>query len=385
MKLRSAAPFLVLGTALVFASCAQYSSVSERRPPYRYQPLTPVGALIVKALSAPRDKPEQALGDCLDAAAAAERALRVNPGDATALRDYNYAVSRLVETMHDGKLQPWVKPVVVTGADGPWQFSIPAERQPERNPDNYLLFPADRYQFKGTYVAQRSVKAGLGAPVVVTSKPEVEGTKIDRFAQGKHIYYGITVVLRFEGRRCVATFEDPLSVETVKFAGHTFPLAADFTAPIALALARENPKKLELARLLRPQEYAETARLARLQPYDPAKIPVVCVHGLMDTQATWTPIITSLRADPEIRKRYQFWFYSYPSGYPYMHSAAIMRRQLDEIGARYPGHKKIVLIGHSMGGCISRLMITDTGDQIWRELFGKAPAQTQLSPESRKL
>ena len=38
-----------------------------------------------------------------------------------------------------------------------------------------------------------------------------------------------------------------------------------------MMLARENPKKMELSRLLRPAKYAETARLARLQPYDPDK------------------------------------------------------------------------------------------------------------------
>ena len=142
---------------------------------------------------------------------------------------------------------------------------------------------------------------------------------------------------------------------------------------------------MELARLLHPGSFAETARLARLQPYDPAKIPVLCVHGLMDSQATWSPLITTLRADPEIRARYQFWFYSYPSGYPYPYSAAIMRQQLDEITAHYPDHKKIVLVGHSMGGCISRLMITDSGEQLWLKTFGKPPGQVNLPAKTKKM
>ena len=70
-----------------------------------------------------------------------------------------------------------------------------------------------------------------------------------------------------------------------------------------------------------------------------------------------------LRADEEIRRNYQFWFYSYPSGYPYPYSAAILRRELDAIEKRFPLRKKMVVIGHSMGGCISRLLITDTRRQ----------------------
>ena len=73
---------------------------------------------------------------------------------------------------------------------------------------------------------------------------------------------------RFEGRRCVLSFEDPLAMETVRIDGRIYPLAADFTVPLAVALARTNPKKFELTRMLNPAKYAETARIARLQPYD---------------------------------------------------------------------------------------------------------------------
>jgi triacylglycerol esterase/lipase EstA (alpha/beta hydrolase family) len=45
----------------------------------------------------------------------------------------------------------------------------------------------------------------------------------------------------------------------------------------------------------------------------------------------------------------------------------------------------MVVIGHSMGGCISRLLITNTGDKLWMKLFKKPPEQVPLSPESRKL
>jgi hypothetical protein len=39
-----------------------------------------------------------------------------------------------------------------------------------------------------------------------------------------------------------------------------------------------------------------------------------------------------------------------------------------------------------MGGILSRLMVTDSrGDKIWRYFFGKSPAQTHLSPESKAL
>lgn len=150
-------------------------------------------------------------------------------------------------------------------------------------------------------------------------------------------------------------------------------------------LASTDTKKLELARLLRPEKYAETARISRLQPYDPNKTVVLVIHGLKDSPATWAPMLNHLRADEDVRRNCQFWFYSYPSGYPYPYSAAILRRELDAVQKRFPLRKKMVVIGHSMGGCISRLLLTDTDDQLWIDLLGKPPGETQLSPESRKL
>ena len=60
----------------------------------------------------------------------------------------------------------------------------------------------------------------------------------------------------------------------------------------------------------------------------------------MDTPATWVPLINDLRSDKEIRRNYQFWFYSYPSGYPYPYSALILRQELDAIEKKYPLTKK---------------------------------------------
>ena len=52
---------------------------------------------------------------------------------------------------------------------------------------------------------------------------------------------------------------------------------------------------------------------------------------------------------------------------------------------RFPLRKKMVVIGHSMGGCISRLLITDSGDKLWMEIFGKPPEQVPLSPRPKML
>ena len=375
---------------VALTSCKQYATVSETRPQFRPVMAT-AGALgtaqqsITKALTQEAKDPQAALGELLSAAATAASELKRSPGNTAARDAYNFALARVFTNLRDAKIKAWDKPLAVSSASGSWELTGTTSITKEPILDKIEFIPADQILTGGSYTKDRVTKAGLGAPLIAVLDDASALLKKDRFVQGKHIYLGVTAVARFEGRRCIVSFEDPLDAETTTLAGHRYPLAADYTAPLAMMLARENPKKMELSRLLRPAKYAETARLARLQPYDPEKIPVICVHGLMDSPATWTPLINALRADPAIRERYQIWFYSYPSGYPYPHSAAIFRKQLDEMKKQYPGHKDAILIGHSMGGCISRLMITDTGDKIWQEIFSQTPAETMLSPESRQL
>jgi hypothetical protein len=95
-------------------------------------------------------------------------------------------------------------------------------------------------------------------------------------------------------------------------------------------------------------------------------------------------MINKLRGDPVIRKHYQFWFYSYPTGYPFPYSAAILREELDEVENQFPKLKPMVVIGHSMGGCISRLLLTDSGNELWMKIFGRPPDEVPLSPKTRE-
>lgn len=373
---------VLLGLALAVTSCTQYSSVSEKQPAYRS--VTPAGELIVQALKHPAKQPEVQIGRFIDAAAVAGAVLEKHPDDVPARRDYNFAVGRLFEVIHESGVEPWKAPLICPGASGSWSFSIATDGKPEHDPSHYRILPADRFQFRGSLVRQRTIKDGLGAPMVIASTG-FDPTKFDPFIQGKNVYYGVTEVLLFKGRSCIAAYLDPLATETVEFAGHTYPVAADFTAPIGLALAELKPRKTEIHRFLKPEDFVSTTRLARLQPYDPKKIPILCIHGLGDSQATWAPLIESLRADATIRQNYQVWFFSYPTAYPYPLMAAILREKMDAIDSYYPGHKKIVVIGHSMGGMIARELITDSGMAIWNSFFDTPPEKTPLSDSSRRL
>jgi pimeloyl-ACP methyl ester carboxylesterase len=379
--LRTPIRFLLLALIVAATGCAGYSSVRERRP--THDSATPAGEMISQARRRPADSPQGRIGQHLDAVASAQSALARYPGDLQARADYNFAVARIFDVVRTSGLEPWKTPLVCPGAATTWNFSLKADPRPERHPSNYQLRPADRYQFRGRLVVEGAGNDGLGAPLVAVST--VDATQFDTFAQGRHVYYGVTGLVEIKGTECVASLADPLAVDTATLAGRSFPLAADFTAPIALALAELRPRRKELGGLFRPEQSATGARLARLEPYNPSKIPVLCIHGLGDSHATWAPMIKSLRDDPILRARYQVWFFSYPTGFPYPYSASLLRQQMDAIKARHPDHKKIVVIGHSMGGMIARTLITESGMTLWNAIYEKPPEKMPFSEETRRI
>jgi len=383
---------LVAAVALV-GCAAPEATIKERTP--RFHPLLASSATgaktllnttettIAKALQHLHTNPLLALGENMEAARAALTQLEAHPDDAVARHDYNFAVARMVGIIRTSKLDPWSKALSVPTSRGALLLTHKRDPRPMWNPALYNFTPSDEFTIGGSYVKDHVTRPGIGAPVVAVGKELNKEWRTNYLT--KRVYYGVTAVVRFQGDCCVLSFEDPLEKETVSVDGRTLPLAADFTVPLAVMLASAGPQAPNLQRMLFPEKYAETAHLARLEPYNPNKAVVLVIHGLMDSPSTWAPMIIKLRSNPEIRRNYQFWFYSYPSGYPYPYSAAILREKLDDAERRYPTHKPMVVIGHSMGGCISRLLLTDTGDDLWTRIFKKTPAQTSLPASSKKL
>ena len=113
-----------------------------------------------------------------------------------------------------------------------------------------------------------------------------------------------------------------------------------------------------------------TPGLLLQEPYDPDRIPVIFVHGLLSSQHIWRRTALALLQDPDIRRHYQFWAFSYPTGNPISFSALQLREDLAFAQQRFGLPRGVVLIGHSMGGLLSRMQVTNSGRTIWNEVFG---------------
>ncbi|MGE5215953.1 MAG: esterase/lipase family protein [Chloroflexota bacterium] len=381
---------LLFAVLAMLGACAPLAQVREINPKlstqYGSRPrLHRAEQAIASGEQLQRTDPNRAIGFYLSAVELATSELRKSAADRVALLDYDFALSRVFSVIRDAHLDPWTHPLHVPAANGS-EFIL--TQQPAKNrlwkAQDYELIPADELDLRGKFVAQRVTRKGIGAPLVAIRNPRAP--TIRQPFVPPQVYAATTAVALFGGRQCQVEFVDPLATETARVSGKSLPCAADFTAPIAVGLSREHPEKMGMGAMLDPDKFADEIRLVRVQPYDRNKIPVLFVHGLQSTPVSWVPIINAIWSDPVLRQNYQVWVFSYPSGFPVPYSALLLRRQLEALDKTVPNHRRIVLVGHSMGGILSRLMISDSnGDKVWRYFFGKSPGQTALSSEAKTL
>ena len=331
--------------------------------------------------AAQRAQPLLSLGKDLSAAEVSLQLLKQRPNDSSALSIYNFSVARAVENIERAKIQPWQHKIDIVNDGSNYTLTTPTPVDAEHDPSRYDLVATDSLRIGGKFFKTHSQLSGIGAPLVAVARTE---NPREQF-KPRRVYAPVTAVIKFSGRRAEVDFVDPFKTTRTVLGDRAYPLAADFSAPVAMLIARERPEKIGFARLLRPEKYASTAALVQLQQFDQTRTPVIFVHGLQDTPVGWAPMINTLRDDPWIREHYQFWVFSYPSGYPYPYSASVLREDLDGIARKFPNHNRVILIGHSMGGMVSRLMVTDAGDKIWHEFFATPPAKTPLAPATRAL
>jgi pimeloyl-ACP methyl ester carboxylesterase len=256
----------------------------------------------------------------------------------------------------------------------PWQ---PEEFGP-------LLFCTD-YKVVGLDNQYRTF--GLGVPLIGIRTAAAKAAPGQAFYP-KEVSFPVTAFFRFDcelaelGNCRAGKLElyNPLRVQRVQVSGQQVPLETDLTTPLAYFLSKTDLEGVSLRGFFRPDRVRNKAGIYLFEPYEPGKIPVLLTHGLLSSPLTWTRMYNDLRADPVLRDNYQFWFFLYPTGNPYLATAADLRQQLAELrGAIDPQRRDralddMVLVGHSMGGLVNKLLSLDSGDDFWR-LVSKEPFQ----------
>ena len=228
---------------------------------------------------------------------------------------------------------------------------------------------------------------GLGVATVAIHNRR----KCEKFRRQQQAF-AATVILRPVIREHCPTgqfefvFADPLRISALNMGATSVAIERDPTAPIAYRISQKD--RANLKEFIHPGATTENSGLFLMEPYQPGKIPLLFVHGLLSDPFTWANAANELRAHPELMARYQIWGFEYATGEPFLASAAVLRRQLREVRSQVdptgsdPALDQMVLVGHSMGGLVSKLLVTHSGTELWDSVSCRPMEELSMDRET---
>ncbi len=338
--------------------------------------------------------------DCWPMLPADDQGDQSNEIATAAWKVYHFSVAQFVgQSLLHGQIDPQSRvsysskegesmSIPITHHGFPWAKGDFGELRLAENRDHEIL---DRYWSE----------RGLGVPVIAVRQCETSQPYMS-----PHVPFSATCILRprtpEEASRegeipnqakpgeqidAVLELQDPLRVQQVAYGNRQWNLASDVSAPLAMASRTIHRDKI--SSFLNPGRADENIGLRMLEPYQPGRIPLVFVHGLLSDKFTWVDLVNDLRAVEGLNEHYQIWSFQYPTGQPFIRSAADMRRDLTEIikfvdpQGSDPALTQMVLVGHSMGGLISKLQVSRSETAIWDSVASRRVEEIHSSPETR--
>ena len=323
----------------------------------------------------------------------------------TQVRDYyNYAVQQAITGLYHGirrngsrnAAQPELPKI------GDWRIEtdVSGLRLPADTPLPDELIPAASLTFSGLRNTYR--RDGFGAELVAADnkRTDDEARQADpadptdrtppRPPYREMPFPAVTALLLFDGtslteilgtRTLRIAAYDPYRTANVQLAGQEVPLAANFTSGYGLWLARSDFALQALRSLFGGRDGLTEPRIYLMQPYDPNRRTVIMLHGLASSPEAWINVANEVLGDETLRRRYQIWQVYYPTNAPLPINNFAIREAVTQTLAHFdptgkaPASNDITLIGHSMGGVLSRLMVSSSEDKLWEALLASYPMQ----------
>jgi pimeloyl-ACP methyl ester carboxylesterase len=292
------------------------------------------------------------------------------------------------------RLSQWTVRADVSGLADSEQVKVPRE-----------LVPAASMSFAGVRSVYR--RDGFGAELVaVLDDPSNQALSKQprksflRRKPGAPVWSqmpspSVTALIRFPGEsladvlstsELVIAAYDPFQNTQVDLHGQNVPLAANFTAGYGLWLAHSGFSQQSIRSLFGKKRGIDHPHLYLMQPYDPDKRIILMIHGLASSPEAWVNVANELMGDEELRKHFQVWQFYYPTNMPIALNHEALRQTLEDAMQHLdprgedPASRGMVLVGHSMGGIIARLMVSSSSDTLWDRLVAdKVHDETTLA------
>ncbi|KAF0567874.1 hypothetical protein FQV37_1706 [Psychrobacter nivimaris] len=176
---------------------------------------------------------------------------------------------------------------------------------------------------------------------------------------------GNSVLDALSSRKLDIHLYNPYQTESVNILNDNYPLAANFSAGYGLWLSENQLDGVGYLNLITRQPDAQLPKLFMLEPYDPDKRVLVMLHGLASSPATWVNLTNDILNDDKLRDNYQVWQIFYPTNLPILENRYQIQQlinstyQQTDPNGQNRASQNSVIISHSMGAIIARMMLSD--------------------------
>ena len=176
---------------------------------------------------------------------------------------------------------------------------------------------------------------------------------------------------------------DPDTVPEALVGGHRVRLAFDALSFYMLGASASRLPRQGVYGLLGGDGVGRRAGVYLLRDYDPQRVPVVMIHGLGSHPIIWSELSGAIWADPALRETYQVIHVVFQTNAPLLVSRLRVQGYLDRMWQVLdpegddPARRKMVLVGHSLGAVVTRLLAVDSGRVLWDSAFLVPPEDLQ--------
>jgi pimeloyl-ACP methyl ester carboxylesterase len=245
--------------------------------------------------------------------------------------DYQARGPLIVGLLAEGSSGPYLVDHFVAEKPGPWLFGV--------GPGSYWLAAYEDADADGRYDDEPALRGHRDKPLRVAAGDRLTGIELRIPRQGR--FADRNFELADLAARDVAD-QHTVSLWNLSVAGEVTTL--------------DDPRfdrDIANAGMWRYYDFLLKAEAGVyfLQEYDPDKIPVLFVHGIVGTPRDFTQAIAALD-----RERFQPWVFYYPSGARLESLATILTQLFVRLRIQY-GFERAAVVAHSMGGLVTRQFV----------------------------
>lgn len=316
--------------------------------------------------------------------AQAEQALNSGLNQPAQQASYNQAVEDATTLLiKHGKQAQYTRKLTMQGMTSPYtiQVSWPKKLRFDKLIPSQLI--------KNKVLRQSITREGVGASFVAQWNATPERQNAEPFLSSRGYFTSVTATLDFQhttsGQRTASlVLHNPNTTELVQLNKKSYPLTLNASA-LAEHILSLDSQFSAFDSLIRASQYLDLITLHSISPPDPNRIPIIFCHGLASEPQTWQNTCNELQSDPIIREHCQFYFFQYPSGVPVLYSAAILREKIDllyqKLNTQSNNHSadQMMMVGHSMGGLITKSQIQHSGNKLWLSFLEENENYAHLS------